>query len=30
MTCELCLEGVQKLAAVIESEKNIFRVIDLG
>ena len=29
MTCDLCEQGVPKLAQVIESEKNIFRVIDL-
>ena len=29
MSCDICYEGVPKLAQVIESEKNILRVIDL-
>jgi hypothetical protein len=29
MTCDLCEQGVPKLAQVLESEKNVFRVIDL-
>jgi len=29
MSCDICHEGVPKLAQVIESEKNILRVIQL-
>jgi hypothetical protein len=29
ITCELCQEGVPKLAQVLESEKNVLRVISL-